>query len=82
MKVVSIENKQTQIDNMSLLERAAAPTPKFFKTLRTIGLTVAALTGALLTAPVTLPAVVVTIASLASALGTALAAVSQVTVES
>lgn len=82
MKTLSFETKQARIDNMSLLERAAAPTPKFFKTLRTIGLTMAAITGGLLAAPVALPAIVTTIASFAGALGTALAAISQVTVES
>ena len=36
---MSTENNQTIINpnNMSVVERVKAPTPKFFKTLRTIG---------------------------------------------
>lgn len=73
---------QNQIDQINVLQRVAAPTPKFFMTLRTIGLTIAAITGGLLAAPIALPPIVTTIASFAGALGTALAAVSQMTVES
>ncbi len=44
----------------TIIARAKAPTPKFFKVLRTIGLMLAGVGTVLLTAPVTLPAVVVT----------------------
>lgn len=64
-----------------ILKRAAAPTPKFFKTLRTIGLILAAVSGAVLTAPVTLPAGVVSLAGYLAVGGGVLSAVSQVTVD-
>lgn len=54
-----------------------APTPKFFRVLRTIGLALAAASGALLTAPITLPAAVVTVAGYLAVAGTVATAVSQ-----
>ncbi len=66
---------------MDFIERAQAPTPKFFKILRTIGLALLAVSGAILTAPVTLPAIVVTIAGYTAVAGGVLSAVSQVTVD-
>lgn len=65
---------------MNLLERAQSPTPKFFKTLRNIGLALAAVGGAVLTAPVAVPAIVTSVAGYVAVLGGALSAVSQVTV--
>ena len=66
---------------MKILERAQAPTPKFFKLLRTIGLALLAVSGALLTAPVALPTVIITVAGYAAVAGGVLSAVSQVTVD-
>ena len=66
---------------MKIIERAQAPTPKFFKLLRTIGIALLAVSGVLLTAPVTLPAVVVTVAGYTAVAGGVLSAVSQITVE-
>lgn len=65
---------------MNLIERAAAPTPKFFKKLRNIGLILVAISTTILTAPISLPAVVITIAGYAAVGGAVLGAVSQVTV--
>jgi hypothetical protein len=73
---------QTQIDQLSLTQRVAAPTPKFFRVLRTIGLALAAISGTVLAAPVALPAIVSTIAGYLAVAGTVVTAVSQVTVES
>jgi uncharacterized membrane protein len=47
---------------MNLVERVKAPTPKFFRVLRTIGLSLVAASGVLLTAPISLPAAVITLA--------------------
>ena len=66
---------------MNVLDRAQAPTPKFFKTLRTIGLILVAVSGTVLTAPIALPAALVTAASYIAVAGSVLSAVSQVTVE-
>ena len=73
---------QTQLDQLSLLERAVAPTPKLFRILRLIGLTLAAASGALLAAPVALPAIVTTVAGYVAIAGTVATAVRQVAVES
>ena len=66
---------------MKILERAQAPTPKFFKLLRTIGLALLAVSGVLLTAPVALPTVIITVAGYTAVAGGVLSAVSQVTVD-
>jgi len=66
---------------MNIIERATAPTPSFFKKLRNIGLTLLGLSGAVLTAPVALPAIVVTVAGYVAVAGGILSTVSQVTVE-
>jgi hypothetical protein len=66
---------------MNMLERATAPTPRFFRVLRTVGLALLAASTAVLTAPVAIPEVVVTIAGYISVAGGVLAAVSQLTVE-
>jgi uncharacterized membrane protein HdeD (DUF308 family) len=63
-----------------LLKRATAPTPKFFKVLRTIGLTLAAVGGTILAAPVALPAIVITIGGYVAVAGGVLTAASQLTV--
>jgi ABC-type xylose transport system permease subunit len=65
---------------MNLLDRVVSPTPTFFQKLRSIGLALAALSGAIIAAPVALPAIVVTVAGYLAVAGTVLGAVSQVTV--
>ncbi len=62
---------------MNIVQRMKAPTPKFFRFLRTIGLALAAASGALLTAPVALPAALVTVAGYLAVAGTVATAVSQ-----
>ena len=47
--------------DLTLLERITAPTPSFFKKVRTIGLVMGVIGAALLASPVALPAVVGTI---------------------
>ena len=74
--------EQHEIDGLSILERAALPTPRFFRILRVIGLTLAAASGTLLAAPIALPAIVTTIAGYIAVASTVVTAVSQVTVES
>lgn len=66
---------------MNVLERAQAPTPKFFKVLRSIGLIVAAVGGAIVTAPVALHVTVVTIGGYFTVAGGVLSAISQITVD-
>lgn len=66
---------------MNIIDRAQAPTPKFFKVLRSIGLIVAAAGAAILTAPVALPAAVVAAGGYLAVAGSVLSAISQVTVD-
>ena len=54
---------------MNLIKRAQAPTPKFFKILRTIGLAMLAISGSVIAAPVALPVAVVTVAGYAAVAG-------------
>ena len=62
---------------MNIVQRIKAPTPKFFRVLRTIGLALAAAGGALLAAPVALPAAVITVAGYLAVAGSVATAVSQ-----
>lgn len=66
---------------MNLIERVKAPTPKFFRVLRTIGLALAAAGGVMLTAPVALPVGVITIAGYLTVAGSVMSAVSQTAVD-
>lgn len=66
---------------LSLIERFKAPTPKFWKKVRNIGLTIGAVGGGLLTLPVSLPASVITIAGYMVATGTLTGILSQTTVK-
>jgi len=66
---------------MNLIERAKAPTSKFFKILRNVGLALAAAGAAILASPVSLPAGIVTLGGYLAVGGSVLGAVSQITVE-
>lgn len=74
--------KASNPNEMNLAERVKAPTPKFFKTLRNIGLTLAAVGGVLLTAPVALPITVIAIAGYVALAGGVITAISQTAVDS
>lgn len=65
---------------MNIIERYKQPTPKFFKTLRNIGIALATAGGAIIAAPISLPAIVVTIATYMTVAGTVATAVSQAVV--
>lgn len=67
--------------DMTVLERLSAPTPKFFKKLRTIGLILAAAGGVLVAAPVALPAALVTAGGYLITAGAIATAVSQAAVD-
>ena len=66
---------------MNLIERAKAPTPKFFRVLRTVGLALAAAGATLLAAPVAIPVGLVTAAGYLTVAGSVMTAVSQITVD-
>jgi len=67
--------------DLTLAQRVVAPTPKFFKTIRKIGLILGILGAAILTAPVSLPAVVVTIGGYLAVAGGVATSVAQTAVE-
>ena len=67
---------------MTIIKRAKAPTPKFFKVLRNIGLVLAAVGGSILAAPVTLPVAIVSIGGYVAVAGGVISAVSQLTTSS
>ncbi|MDD4426946.1 MAG: hypothetical protein PHG64_00905 [Paludibacter sp.] len=75
-------NMNANPNDMNLVERVQAPTPKFFKTLRNIGLTLAAVGGVLLTAPIALPSTVIAIAGYVALAGGVMTAISQIAVDS
>lgn len=64
---------------MNIVKRVKAPTPKFFKVLRNIGLALAAIGGTVLAAPVALPIVISSIGGYLAIAGGVLSAVSQIT---
>jgi uncharacterized membrane protein HdeD (DUF308 family) len=68
-------------NEMNIAQRVKAPTPKFFKTLRTIGLALAGVGGAILAAPVAVPAALVSIAGYVALAGGVMTAVSQTAVD-
>jgi uncharacterized membrane protein HdeD (DUF308 family) len=66
---------------MKLTERLKAPTPKFFRVLRNIGIALAATGGVILTAPISLPVAVVTVGGYLTVAGGVMTAVSQSAVD-
>ncbi len=65
----------------TIRDRVNEPTPKFFKKLRNIGLSIAAIGATIIAAPVALPAIVVKIAGYLAVAGSVMGGVSQVTVQ-
>jgi uncharacterized membrane protein HdeD (DUF308 family) len=66
---------------MTIIERAKAPVPKFFKVVRTIGMALLAISGSILTSPVVLPAAVLSVAGYAALTGGVISVISQLTVD-
>ena len=65
---------------MKIINRYQKPTPSFFRKLRNIGIALAAAGGAIIAAPISLPAIVVTVATYLTVAGTVATAVSQAVV--
>ncbi len=64
----------------NLIQRVQEPTPRFFRKIRNAGLLLSAVSGALLTAPVTLPVAVITVAGYLAIAGAIAGAISQTAV--
>jgi len=71
-----------KINKMNLAERVLAPTPKWFKVLRTIGIALASVGGIIIASPVALPAALVSAAGYLILGGSIITAVSQTGVKS
>jgi hypothetical protein len=65
---------------MNIIDRIQSSTPSFFKTVRTIGLALVAVSTVIATAPLALPAIVASIAGYVAVAGGVMSAVSQLTV--
>jgi len=65
---------------MNIVERYQKPTPKFFRILRNIGITLAAIGGTILAAPIALPGKIITIGGYLAVAGSAVTTVSQAVV--
>lgn len=65
---------------MNLVKRVTTKTPQFFKRVRNLGLILAAVSGAILAAPVALPSAVVAAAGYVALAGGVMSAVSQTAV--
>ena len=64
---------------MNIVDRAKAPTPKFFRILRSIGLVLLAISGTIIAAPVALPIALVSAAGYVAVAGGVISAISQLT---
>lgn len=70
-----------KMQELNVVERLKAPTPRFFRVVRTVGLLLGTIGGTLLAAPVAIPATLTTIAGYLVTAGVVTAAVSQSTVD-
>lgn len=65
---------------MNIIQRIQSSTPRFFKTIRNIGLALVAVSTVIVTAPIALPAIVASVAGYVAVAGGVMSAVSQLTV--
>ena len=79
-KSATANNANYPAAELTLAERVMAPTPKFFKTLRTIGLVIGLVGGAILASPLVLPAAIVTVGGYLALAGSIVTGVSQTAV--
>ena len=77
--IPSFEGMTKKREKMNIIKRVKAPTPKFFKVLRNIGLVLASIGGTILAAPVALPVVLTTVGGYLAVAGGVVSAVSQLT---
>ena len=68
--------------NMNIVDRALAPTPKWFKVLRSVGIALASVGGIIIASPVALPVGLVSAAGYLVLGGSIISVVSQTAVKS
>lgn len=81
IKIIKTTAKKSKPKKMSIIERMQAPTPKFFRVLRNVGLCLVAAGGVLVASPIAIPAVVVTFGGYLIVAGSVATAVAQTVVE-
>jgi len=69
-------------NKMNLVERTLAPTPKWFKILRTVGIALASVGGIIIASPIAFPVVLVSAAGYLVLGGSIISVVSQTAVKS
>lgn len=73
--------KLKEMQEMTFIQRLQAPTPKFFRILRNLGLGLVAAGGVLVAAPVSIPAGLITLGGYLIVAGSVATAVAQTAVE-
>jgi len=68
-------------ENLNLVNRALAPTPKWFKILRTVGIALASIGGIIVASPIALPVTLVSAAGYLVLGGSIISVVSQTAVK-
>lgn len=81
MKKTSLSISSQPVADLTLAERVMAPTPKFFKTLRTIGIVIGLVGASILASPVVLPAAIFTVGGYLALAGSIVTGVSQTAVK-
>ena len=66
---------------MNVFDRLLAPTPKFFKIVRNLGIVLAGVSAVIVSAPIALPVGLVTLAGYCTVAGGVCAAIAQMTKE-
>ncbi len=69
-------------NNLNIVDRAVAPTPKWFKILRTVGIALASVGGIIIASPIALPVGLVSAAGYLVLGGSIISVVSQTAVKS
>jgi hypothetical protein len=67
--------------DLTLVQRVMAPTPKFFKILRTIGVVIGLVGASVLASPIALPAAIASLGGYLALAGSIITGVSQTAVE-
>jgi ABC-type xylose transport system permease subunit len=84
MKKSSLKTEAAAVNtpaaDLTLAERVMAPTPKFFRTLRTIGVVIGLVGASILASPLALPAAIVTVGGYLALAGSIVTGVSQTAV--
>jgi uncharacterized membrane protein HdeD (DUF308 family) len=81
IKIIETTAKKSKPKKMSIIERMQAPTPKFFRVLRNVGLCLVAAGGVLVATPIAIPAAIVALGGYLIVAGSVATAVAQTAVE-